>query len=401
MGSVLRGAYMKIGLFLGTEPYSGGMFQYNQAMLAALDALQDENHSVVVAYTSKLWEEHLQGGIKLKSIFIKNGFWGRAARYTWSWLQLPVSIWRRICPFFHPVAKALLAARCDLWIIPTQNDYSFQMPVPVLATIHDLMHRYESRFPEVSAAGMYRMREWGSRNTCSWARGVLVDSDIGKQHVMESYGLREDRIHVLPYIAPRYIYADQVPEGFDRRYPLPQKFIFYPAQFWEHKNHKRLITSVGLLKPSIPDLKLVLTGSIKSGFQSVIELIQKLKLTDDVVILGYVPDEDMPELYRRARALIMPTFFGPTNIPPLEAFVAGCPVAISGIYGMPDQVGDAALLFNPSSLEEISQCIRSLWTDDNLCARLKERGRQKAASWGQPQFNDRLRSIVDHIVKVN
>ena len=90
----------------------------------------------------------------------------------------------------------------------------------------------------------------------------------------------------------------------------------------------------------------------------------------------------------------MPTYYGPTNIPPLEAFSVGCPVAISGIYGMPEQVGDAALLFNPDSVDEIASSIRRLWTDDKLCAELSEKGSKKAAQWGQKQFNERLRGII-------
>jgi glycosyltransferase involved in cell wall biosynthesis len=378
----------KIGLFLSADPHCGGMFQYNQAILLAVEALRDEHHEVVIGYTSELWESYLHRGTTPNTVFIKKGFWGRAVWFIWLRLRLSISLWRRICPLFSRVAKALIAARCDLWIFPTQDNHSYQNPVPALASIHDLMHRYESKFPEVSDSGMKRLREWGSRNTCYWTRGVLVDSEVGKHHVMESYGLQESRIHVLPYVAPPYFYTPGVPKGFESRYSLPKKYIFYPAQFWE-------------LKPDIPDLKLVLVGSKKNGFPSTLKLIKQLDLLDDVAILGYVPDEDLPELYRRARALIMPTFFGPTNIPPLEAFAAGCPVAISRIYGIPEQVGDAALLFDPTSVDEIAHCIKSLWIDDDLCARLKILGNQKAASWGQLEFNARLRNIVDNMGLAN
>jgi len=203
-----------------------------------------------------------------------------------------------------------------------------------------------------------------------------------------------ERIHVLPYIAPRYMQSTEKPSDFDLRYRLPEKFIFYPAQFWEHKNHKRLISAIGKLKHDIPDVKLVLAGSKQNAHDSVVRLVQDLNLSDDIFFLGYVPDEDMHELYRSARALVMPTYYGPTNIPPLEAFVAGCPVAVSGIYGMPEQVGDAALLFKPDSVDEIADCIRKLWTDDRLCAELAEKGKRRAASWSQQQFNERLMGII-------
>jgi glycosyltransferase involved in cell wall biosynthesis len=384
----------RIGLFLGAEPSHGGMFQYNQAMLEAVGALQSDRYSIVVAYTSKQWTDYLETR-RYDTLFIQKGFWERALWWLWRTPHLPVNVWRAICPFFHPVAKTLLKEHCDLWIFPTQDPYGLQIPVPALAAIHDLMHRYESRFPEVSAKGMYRMREWTSRNICVWAKGILVDSAVGKHHVMESYGLSAERIHILPYVAPKYMHVQNKSNDFNVKYRLPDKFIFYPAQFWEHKNHKRLISAVSRLKQQLPDLKLVLVGMANNGYASTLQHIQNLQLLDDVIILGYVPNTDIPELYRRARALIMPTFFGPTNIPPLEAFAAGCPVAISNIYGIPEQLGDAALYFDPSSVNDIARAIRVLWTDDELCSSLVRKGSQKHAAWGQKEFNERLQSIIE------
>jgi len=388
----------KIGLLLGAEPNNGGQFQYSQTMMHAVGALPAQDYSVVVAYMSKLWAGYIDE-CGLSSVYVKKGFWGRALGRLWRIFDLPVSAWRKMTPYFHPIAKALLKEGCHLWIIASQEADSFQFPVPALATIHDLMHRYETRFPEVSARGGFRLREWSLRNTCQWAKGILVDSEVGKAQVMESYGLRRESIFVLPYIVPEYIYSQQAPADFNLRYQLPEKYIFYPAQFWRHKNHLNLINAMGYLKNDIPDLKLVLAGSKKNGYKAAIKQIQSLRLTDDVIILGYVPDEDMPELYRRARAMVMPTFFGPTNIPPLEAFAVGCPVAVSGIYGIPAQVGDAALLFNPGSVCEIAECIRRLWIDDNLCLELVDRGKRRVAKWGQEQFNSRLRCVVESLLR--
>jgi glycosyltransferase involved in cell wall biosynthesis len=117
-----------------------------------------------------------------------------------------------------------------------------------------------------------------------------------------------------------------------------------------------------------------------------------------VIFLGYVRDEDLPELYRRARALVYATYFGPCNIPPLEALAAGCPMALSDVASMPDRVGDAALTFDPDSFEEIADCIRRLWSDDQLCARLALRAKERDALWGQPQYNARLREIIEQVV---
>jgi glycosyltransferase involved in cell wall biosynthesis len=311
-----------------------------------------------------------------------------------SLLNPPASLLRRIYPI-TPRGRMMLREECDLWIFPSQDEMSFQLPVHSLVAIHDLMHRYERRFPEAAAGIQYRFREYKYRNICNWAGGVLVDSELGRRQVAESYGRPADRIHVLPYIAPKYMQATTPPAGFDKRYQLPAKFIFYPAQYWEHKNHNRLIQAAANLKEALPDLKLVLSGSAQNAYPAVVAMVRELGLVDDVLFLGYVPDEDMPELYRRARALVMPTYYGPTNIPPLEAFTVGCPVAISGIYGMPEQVGDAALLFDPDSVDDLAASIRKLWVDDALCARLAAAGKERIANWGQEQFNQRLRLIVE------
>jgi glycosyltransferase involved in cell wall biosynthesis len=387
----------KIGLFLESEPLVGGGFQYNQTILDAVAALPRDRFSVVVGYTSELWHKYLKD-YDLKVVFVPRGFLGRGLGLIWVLSGLPMGLWRKICPGFHPMARALLREKCDLWIFPSQDARSFQFPVPALVTILDLMHRYEGRFPEAGSRWQCLTREHLYSNIGRFARGILVDSETGRQHVIESYGTDRERIHVLPFIAPRYMRSSQTPPGFDSRYPLPEKFIFYPAQFWKHKNHEKLIRAVASLQSAIPNLKLVLSGSKKNAYDSVARMVQELGLSESVFFLGYVPEEDVPELYRRSRALVMPTYFGPTNIPPLEAFTVGCPVAISGIYGMPEQVGDAALFFDPDSIEEIADSIRRLWTDDRLCAGLAGKGKAKVASWGQEQFNWRLREIIDMVI---
>lgn len=383
----------KIGIFLESEPSGGGIFQHNQIILDAVAALPRDRFSAVVCYTSPLWLDYLKD-YDMKSVLVERGFWGRALGLGWQLLGLPMGLWRRVSPLVFPLSRALLREGCDLWIFPSQDARGYQVPVPSLIVIADLMHRYERSFPESGSRWQYLVRDRHYANICRFAKGVLVDSELGRRHVMESYGAARERIHVLPLIAPRYMSSARTPQDFEERYRLPAKFIFYPAAFWEHKNHKRLLRAVAALKQELPDLKIVLAGSKKNAYASVASLVQELQLADEVTFLGYVPDADMPELYRRARALVMPTFFGPTNIPPLEAFVAGCPVAISGTYGMPEQAGGAALHFHPESVPEMADCVRRLWTDDRLCLDLSEKGRERAANWGQQQFNERVLEIV-------
>ncbi len=387
----------KIGLFLDTEPYGGGKFQYCQAMLEAVASLPEERFKKVIAYTSRGWEKYLEP-YKIKTISVSGGCIRWFFERIWRNLRLSVYVWRKLNPLFFFLARQLRAEECDLWIFPGEETLTYQIDVPALSTIFDLMHRYEPRFPEVAALGRSSRRDWHYKKMCAYAKGLLVDSEVGKKQVMESYHVDENKVFVLPYIAPSYLQQGNKNRMIDKKYNLPAKYIFYPAQFWEHKNHKNLIKAADLLKDKISDLKLVFVGSKKNAYDLVLKLVQKLGLKEQVLFLGYVPDEDMAEIYRRARAMIMPTFFGPTNIPPLEAFVTGCPAAVSNIYAMPEQVGDAALLFDPSSPWEIAEVMEKLWNDDELCRKLAEKGKKRAATWGQAQFNQRLKEILTKIL---
>jgi len=387
----------KIGLFLVSTPNDGGTFQHARSVLEALEALPPASYDVVVGYESGSWAEHLRRH-KVRVFHVVPGFFSRAIRSAWRMLRLPVGLLRIIAPYFHPSIKAMVKEGCALWVFPSEDPYSFYASVPSLTTMLDLMHRYERQFPEVSANGMYEVREYYGKNVAAWTKGVLVDSELGRRMASESYGIPMERIFALPCIPPHYIYADHVPADFEAKYALPKKYLFYPAQFWMHKNHPRLIRSVAEVRKAFPDVALVLAGAKKNGYDEAERLVKEMGLERSVLFLGYVPDEYMAELYRRARALVMPTFFGPTNIPQLEAFHLGCPVATSNIYGIPHQVGDAALLFNPNSVDEIADCIRRLWSDDELCRVLIERGKKKSAEWGQAQFNAVFREILDTVL---
>lgn len=103
----------------------------------------------------------------------------------------------------------------------------------------------------------------------------------------------------------------------------------------------------------------------------------------------------------QSKGLVMPTFFGPTNIPPIEAVFSGCPVAVSGIYGMPEQMQDAALYFNPNSVEEIASAITILWTDEKKREELLRNGVKLMNLWNQDTFNKRFEMIVIDVLKLS
>lgn len=383
----------RIGIVLGSSP-GGGVFQYAQAMLDAVLRFPRDEFELYAAYSDSVWLSYIPSG-RMKVIRLDHSPRSRALNRLRHSSRLSNAAWRKIAPTVDPDVAALVRTRCDLWVCPSNDRWAFRAPIPALGTIHDLMHIHEPGFPEVGSPAELRERDQHFAETCRWSKGVAVDSELGRGQLCDAYDVPPDRVFVLPYIAPKYIYDSAALDARHLNYELPSRYLFYPANFWLHKNHAGLFAAIDRLRSRYPDIHLVLVGARQNGYAAAREGVASLGIESHVTFLGYVPDEEMFELYRRARALVMPSFFGPTNIPQLEAFVAGCPVAASGVYGVPAQVGDAALLFDPASVDEIAACIERLWTNDALCESLAEKGRRKAREWGPAQFSDRLLQIVE------
>lgn len=388
----------RIGIYLERHPDSGGAYQYCLALLKALAGLPKDRYEIAAFIMYEEWRP-ITEGLGLRTIYAQKNKLEKVI-YHMAEITLPVAACRRLCRLLHPFARALRRERIDACIYPCADKISFMMDTPAVVSVFDLMHRYLTEFPEISAPEIYKSRERSYTNIARYARMIFVDSEVGRQQMLECYGEQSAdlsrRVYPLPFIAPDYVY-DSVGKPPYPRLDIPEKYIFYPAQFWKHKNHARLLEALALLKKEDVCVHLVCSGTSKNGYEDVQRQIQELHLEEQVTILGYVSNEEMVALYQHARALVMPTFGGPTNIPQLEAFVLGCPVATSRIFGIPEQVGDAALLFNPADVDEIADCVRRLWQDDALCGRLIHAGQERAACWGEQQFAERLYGYLEEL----
>src|SRR6266540_783597 len=215
----------------------------------------------------------------------------------------------------------------DLMLYPAPNRLSFETGLPYVMAVHDLQHRLQPEFPEVSANGEWEAREYTFRNGTRLATLVLADSEIGREDILnfyEPHGVTPDRVKVLPYLPASYLVSD-VSESEQQRvratYQLPERYLFYPAQFWPHKNHTRIVQALSLLKDEYgADITMVFCGSHSGDirertFQEVMSMASRSGLDQTIRYAGLIPDEDMSGMYAGAVALVMPTFFGPTNIP--------------------------------------------------------------------------------------
>ena len=289
------------------------------------------------------------------------------------------------------------------WTAPTP--LAFECGMPFVMPIHDLQHRLQPQFPEVSESGQWQIRERLYRNAARRATMLIADSTEGRDDILSYYGhlVPPERIAILPFVPPPHIFVgdpdDQVRE-VRKKFSLPERYFFYPAQFWPHKNHEGIVRALGLLRArGRQDISVVFCGShdgpvYAPTHRAVMRLSADLGVGRQVTTLPYVPDALMAGLYLGSVGLVMPTFFGPTNIPILEAWRMGRPVITSDIRGVRSQAGDGALLVDPSSPEDFAGAMQTLWDDRFLALRLVEAGRRRDASWTAGDFAARLREIL-------
>lgn len=276
------------------------------------------------------------------------------------------------------------------------------LTIPFSAIVWDLQHRLQPHFPEVSANGRWEHRETFYSHVLKHAAFVIVGTQAGKQEVQRFYNVPDEKIRILPHPTPSFALDESVSAAPDAlaKFNLPPNYVFYPAQFWIHKNHEAILRAVAHLK-KIDNLRLpvVFTGSDQGNERSVRELVDKLQLRDQISFLGYVSRDELKALYQNALCLCYVSFFGPENLPPLEAFGLGCPVIAADVPGASEQLGDAAIRVNPSNDLEIGFALKILSHDNAKRDELIRRGKERARRFTGADFAKGLIALLDEFAR--
>ncbi len=255
--------------------------------------------------------------------------------------------------------KKLISHGCDVVYFLTPSYLpSVLQKLNYINTVWDLSHRETPEFPEVRSFNAFFIREKIYKYSSGCALLTLTDSQRLADMVSRYYGVDPNRLIVMPFSPTPFIQQIHAakPEDVVKKYNLDADYFYYPAQFWAHKNHIRILQSLMILrdkysyKPSV-----VFSGKDHGNLGYIKKFIKENELNSQVKILGFVPSEDMRGLYESARAVTMPTYFGPTNLPPLEAWSLGVPLIYSA--QLAEQAGNAALLVDPDSADELADAM--------------------------------------------
>ena len=300
------------------------------------------------------------------------------------------------------VAKEASKDGCDFFLSLYQSATFFRgrKALRHLMVVHDIIPKL---FPEylkkVSQKIHWRAIENGIRN----AGHIIAISESTKKDLVRELGIDEEKISVAhPGLSPifNHIADDAEVERVMKKYHLDRGYIYHGGGLEVRKNGETLLRAYDLLcknfqfpisnfqkntHTEIP--MLVISGKVHAKSNplatDVEALVSELGLGERVKLLGFVPDEDLPALYRGAVLFAYPSLYEGFGLPPLEAMSQGTPVIVSDISSLPEICGDAALYVDPSNATLLADKMALFLGDANLRKNLSEKGiaQSKRFSW--------------------
>jgi len=287
----------------------------------------------------------------------------------------PFDAWR--------LARALdKLTRDDLFFSPGYNTPLYCRS-PFVFTIHDLSHIF---CPQNSNLAIKLYYATILKRACDHAAKILTVSEFTRMQILEWSGVSPEKvINVECGVDAAY-----QPEGDS--FGLPFSYLLCVSNRKRHKNELRVVEAFA--KAAIDrHMHLVFTGEPTTDLKRRIEQSQARSRIDFV---GSVPESKLPALYRGASAMIFPSLYEGFALPVVEAMACGTPVVTSNVTAMPETAGDATLLVDPSSVQQIADAIQQIVFDTSLRGQLRERGLARASQFSWVRTASRVRGLLAH-----
>jgi glycosyltransferase involved in cell wall biosynthesis len=381
---------MRIGIScFGHKPgTAGGTQVYRRELISALASFDRSNQYILLK-----WEDDNIALDDLPSNFTSVALSCSTKGFLSSRLeQVAVNyfLWNRP----NVLSRQADGLALDLIHFPTTVISPVIHAVPVVLTFFDMQQEFH---PENFSLSERVRRHLTYRPSARKAGLIISPSSFTAETLVQRYKIPPSKIRRVPVGISDHYKPQTDPRvlgGIRQRYDLPEAFVFYPANTWRHKNHRRLLMALMLLHQQ-PNLRisLVCTGAASSG-ETVSQLGRSLGFPESQLFdLGFIPLADMPAVYALARMMVFPSLFEGFGIPVLEAMACGCPVVCANTTALPEVGGEAVRLFDPLNVPAMAETIRQVWEDADLRAAMARQGLRRAEHY-------RWERIIPAVVEV-
>jgi glycosyltransferase involved in cell wall biosynthesis len=357
---------------LGLEPT--GVNIYTEQVLTRLFRLPDIMTHQIEVFTPRALDlpdsvtQHILDGNLGRSTQVKGN---ALRRFLWNQMQ------------FTRIGKQFDRIYC-----PSYNT-SLTLPNQII-TIHDLIAmRLPAQHPLQHAYCRFALPAQLRR-----ARAIVAISESTRLELTHWFGISPSAIQVVPNgYDPVRFHPAHSPEdsGVIARHGLVNFVLMVGATF-PHKNIEVVLNAIGTLAPRLanhsllqnhPPLQVAIVGGENAYQRELRQAVLNLGLGNQVKFLGYVPDNDLPALYRKAQCLAYPSLLEGFGLPILDAMASGCPVICSNTSSLPEVAGNAALLCAPTDTLAWAESIFQISTEPQTRAKFVAQGleRVKHFSW--------------------
>ena len=375
----------RIAIFIDTKENSGGAYEESLYLIENLKKFNKNELDIVVVSTSQNLTQAFSKHNLETHYFSMNAF----ERYV-GFLRNYGSFVRRFKKYFffkNKLESFLKKKNIDLVYFTNPSPYSLYLEyTDFIITVPDVSHREEVEFPEWAKSDEFERLDEILRKSTIKAVAVITNAEIIKNKISFFYSVLKERIYVInqqpSQSISKFNKIDKTSlKRFKKIYKLPKKYIFYPAMYLPHKNHKYIIDVIKIIKSEYQiDLHAVFCGSDKGYLKKIKKYGYDKKVSENVTFLDFVDGEHLPYLYLNSLALVMPTLSGPTNIPPWEAFKMEVPVFYSDIHNIRKVYLDAVYYIDPFNPETMVAGIKDLINNNELKNKLVENGRKLLGS---------------------
>ena len=359
------------GVFTGIGRALYGLIRYAEAHMASEDSL--------ILFSAKSLPCALSGRVVNHVMPEKVRFW-------WDQVQLASAIRREnIDVLYSPYYKIPLMASCRK-----------------VSAVFDLIYlEYPGSSRELSLfSRMYYMimGRWFAHASDK----VLTCSQFSCNDIMRVYGVKKDRISVIPLAVAACYYpeTDQARIGaVKEKFGISGRYVLYAGNFKPHKNVPALVEAFRVLALKYTGLELVLVGPRTSGYDALAAQCRCAGLEGRVIFTGKVSDEQTSRLlYAGAEVFVMPSLYEGFGLPPVEAMACAVPVVCSKATSLPEVVGHAGLCVDAACPDEIAASVGRILDDQVLRAGLLVRGLRQAAKFNEGTVMARVWSLLKEVV---
>ena len=365
---------LRIAIIIENSPFAGGNFQVEYNSIFNFKKIKDDNFEFVFFSTNKNNLDFFKKK-NIEIFYIKNSFLEKVKAKIFNFLN--------IHKFLSKFEKILLSYNIDFVHFNSVSLLSLELKLLSFGVHYwDSCHLDHPEFPEVKKYNSFEKREKSYNLILKKSSYVIADSLESKGNLVSRYSIIEKKIFTIPMLPNFFIldFIDNVKSIEDAevpkiKYNIKRDYIFYPAQFLPHKNHIYILEAIKILKDKNILIDVIFAGRERTNLEYIVNAINKFSLQDQVKIVGAVDSEYLPYLYRDSLALVMPTYFGPTNLPPIEAMALGVPVIYSDLFFNNEQLKDLFLPINLKDPNTLSDTIKNLLSNKTLKEELITRGK--------------------------